>query len=142
VRLGLGRRLGLGIPGVAGSIAVLYFVLMSMLFSRTYEMMTAALAAKGKAEAVSLAARLPFALATNDTKEVGKILADFDSKDSAGRSVVILDKRLSEVATSGAAAAWISVRDKIRRVTGVSSWPQEKFVITAAPSKNEEDLSG
>lgn len=143
MRLGLGQRLRLGIVSVAGTIAILYFVLMSVLFSRTYEMLTTALAAKGKAEAVSLAARLPFALATNDRNEIAKILADFDAKDSAGRSVVILDKNLSEVTTSGPGAAkWTYVREQIRAIQGASSWLQESSVVSAAPSKNEEDLSG
>jgi hypothetical protein len=96
-------------------------------------LLTSALAAKGKAEAVSLAVQLPFALATNDRKEVAKILADFESKDSRGRSVVVLDKNLSEVAASGAATSnWISVRDNIRSIASATSWSQERFVVSAA----------
>jgi len=143
MKFGLRRRLGIGIAVVLTAIAVLYFALMSMLFSRTYEMLSAALAAKGKAEAASLAARIPFALATNDRKEIAQVLAEFATKDSGGRSVVILDKNLSEVATSGpAASGWVALRDQIRSMKTATSWSQETFVVSAAPSKNEEDLSG
>lgn len=143
MQFGLRRKLGIGIAAVLVTIAVFYFVLMSVLFSRSHEMLSAALAAKGKAEAVSLAARVPFALTTRDRKEILQILADFNAKDSAGRSVVILDKTLSEVASSGAAAArWGAVRDRIRSISDATSWPMEEFVVSAAPSKNEAEVEG
>jgi methyl-accepting chemotaxis protein len=143
MRFGLGRKLSLGILGVSGAIALLYFALMSMLFSSTYETLTAALAAKGKAEASTLAARLPFALATDDQKEVGKIVSDFNEKSATGRSVVVLNKRLVEVASSGPdKGAWTAVREKLSSIQGVTSWQQERLVVSAAPCKNEDDLSG
>ena len=75
MRFGLRRQLGLGIVGVLATIAVLCFILMSVLFSRTYDMLSTALAAKGKAEAASLAARVPFALTTKDYKEIAPIFS-------------------------------------------------------------------
>jgi methyl-accepting chemotaxis protein len=143
MRFGLGRKLSLGILGVSGAIALLYFALMAMLFSSTYETLTVALAAKGKAEASTLAARLPFALATDDKKEVGKIVGDFNEKNASGRSVVVLNKRMVEVASSGPdKGAWTSVGDKLSGIQGVTSWQQERLVVSAAPCKNEDDLSG
>jgi methyl-accepting chemotaxis protein len=143
MRFGLRRQLGVGIVAVLATIALLCFVLMSVLFSRTYDMLSSALAAKGRAEAASLAARVPFALTTKDQGEVRQILADFNAKDAAGRSVVILDKNLAEVASSGAAASrWSSLSDKIRSIRDATSWSLEDFVVSAAPSKNEDQLEG
>jgi hypothetical protein len=123
----LGRKLSLGIVVVSSAIAVLYFALTSVLFSRTYETITAALTAKGKAEASTLAARLPYALATADLKEINKLVADFNESGATGRSVVVLDKNLTELAGSGSdKGAWTTVREKLSGIGNKLGWSSRR----------------
>jgi methyl-accepting chemotaxis protein len=143
MKLRLGHRLTLGIACVSGAIAILYFALMGMLFSRTYDTLIAGMSAKGQAEASTLAASLPFALATDDRKETEKIVSQFGAKDKDVRSVVVLNKRFSEVFATGAnQAAWQSVREKISGLATVMSWHDGHSIIAAAPSKSEDDVTG
>jgi methyl-accepting chemotaxis protein len=90
-----------------------------------------------------LAARLPFALATNDQKEIAKIISDFSSKDAKGGSVVVLNKKLLEVLSVGPdAKAWMELRGEIQSLQGVASWTRDRLVISASPCKSEEDTTG
>lgn len=121
---------------VVTSVGVLYLVLANLLFSRTYDMLTASMEARGESNVGRLKELVSWGLAAESQKEVLHALETFKSENGDARSIIVLDAKRQLFAKVGKDDPSRLISD-FGTVDSVSSRVKEGYLVAVAPIRPE-----
>lgn len=121
---------------VVASVAILYLVLANLLFSRTYEMLTASMKARGESNVSRLAELVSWGLAAESPKEVTAVIETFQKSNPETLAIVVLDANRKLVARTGREEL-SSFLGEFERPVAIASRMKDGQLVAIAPSRSE-----
>lgn len=121
---------------VVASVAILYLVLANLLFSRTYEMLSASMKARGESNVSRLAERVSWGLAAHSQDHVNMAIETFKTTNRETSTIIVLDTDREIFARVGGEELSIFTGE-FKHPDTIASRMKDGYLLAVAPSRDE-----